>query len=819
MSCSPKAASESMAAGSTTQQMANISAADGLDWWYCWGSKITDDVSKCTPAFEVGTGHFKNKFCPECRANGVDVKFDCIRRALPASGLDKVKNEPRGGFWNASKGFCFRLINQTAECTGDPIVVSKHPMPITDGLAPLDAAVCVDGYVKLRVGKGTLIVADIKQTKQVAAKEKHVPPSVAALGKRERDATLMPPVAPPACRGVVRAGLDPSLPTPFPVFALDQTACSSAASSASSTASCDRSSGSSPLHPSMESAPLGASSSGNELPPLPPDCYPVSCSPATMPPCAYTSAACANILVEHEKVVRLLSPPNAYTLSDEQRVSLETHARAFGALFTQLHAGGVCPFMKPGADPVVITGAADPSGLTCPYSISPAAPTPPAPTCVACSGPTSSFSSAVPVEAPCPVTAPAAVAPPLSSSELSCQFPVNTVMQQMQPIQPVGEGGAMPVPIPMQPVLPTPAAGAMPMQAIRPPTERVAIDEHVVGDMEVGEALSILMAEPASVESGSHEGSLRPRWRPMGETEKVEQSERTLDMLGRFCEAFTAPTVATATAPAAETIAPPASAPYPSPPSSPSGPAEPLTRQPLGNGNDWPEWLASPRSQRLAGAFGALLFAVGSVFLIVQAYAEELNLSPAESESHFRLGCLLWTIGCFPYLALALSLRYVPYWRDKMRSIGRVPLTSSMQLFGLVCYILGSAPGAFAVDVWAAMPIINFFWSVGSVFLIVDPVLELSSRWSKVCGRTSAAEVSGGVFFCLASGFGGYHPDVSGVRFGMVCWLLGSLCYLAMADFAYRQIPQAWPQDRNIKSFTATKMDSVQPQSSGWCIA
>ena len=33
----------------------------------CWGGKLKDDHSECTPGFFTGQAHFKNKFCQNCR--------------------------------------------------------------------------------------------------------------------------------------------------------------------------------------------------------------------------------------------------------------------------------------------------------------------------------------------------------------------------------------------------------------------------------------------------------------------------------------------------------------------------------------------------------------------------------------------------------------------------------------------------------------------------------------------------------------------------------------------------------------------------------
>ena len=110
----------------------------------CWGAQVSGNFQYCTPGFRIGKGHFKNKFCLNCRTEGILVSAACIRRTRPSC---KLKNEQHNGFWNYEQhhGFRFRLINQTADCSGGTIVVSPRPLPDSDTLEPSGISGCGDG--------------------------------------------------------------------------------------------------------------------------------------------------------------------------------------------------------------------------------------------------------------------------------------------------------------------------------------------------------------------------------------------------------------------------------------------------------------------------------------------------------------------------------------------------------------------------------------------------------------------------------------------------------------------------------------------------
>ena len=99
----------------------------------CWGAQLRGDPSFCTPGFTGGTAHFKNKFCPACKAGSFEIPVSHIR-ALPRSwnpesaSLDlklSLSNGHSVGFWKTlpdGEGR-FRFVNNTLDCAGPQLVV------------------------------------------------------------------------------------------------------------------------------------------------------------------------------------------------------------------------------------------------------------------------------------------------------------------------------------------------------------------------------------------------------------------------------------------------------------------------------------------------------------------------------------------------------------------------------------------------------------------------------------------------------------------------------------------------------------------------
>ena len=93
----------------------------------CWGRLLSANNTVCTPDYVVGRGHFKNKFCPTCRACGFSVPASRLR-ALHTSHHEAFQNGMGSGLWTEHKesSVRFRLVNQTLKCSGPRIIILHH---------------------------------------------------------------------------------------------------------------------------------------------------------------------------------------------------------------------------------------------------------------------------------------------------------------------------------------------------------------------------------------------------------------------------------------------------------------------------------------------------------------------------------------------------------------------------------------------------------------------------------------------------------------------------------------------------------------------
>ena len=85
----------------------------------CWGMQLSG--RECTPGFQVGQGHFKNKFCTHCRQHGLSIAARRVRLATPAL----FKNTNGRSAWTAGS----RVVNQTAKCIGPSAIIFKEEVP------------------------------------------------------------------------------------------------------------------------------------------------------------------------------------------------------------------------------------------------------------------------------------------------------------------------------------------------------------------------------------------------------------------------------------------------------------------------------------------------------------------------------------------------------------------------------------------------------------------------------------------------------------------------------------------------------------------
>ena len=127
----------------------------------CWGAMLSGSAAECDPNFDGGTGHLKNKFCNRCRHNGILMPASSIR-ALSPELYDLYENRTVGGAWNPGSP-PYRLINQTANCSGPRLVIFAGGLP-NPSHRFLDIPanwLTPDGqWMRLEASKGTLVPRD-----------------------------------------------------------------------------------------------------------------------------------------------------------------------------------------------------------------------------------------------------------------------------------------------------------------------------------------------------------------------------------------------------------------------------------------------------------------------------------------------------------------------------------------------------------------------------------------------------------------------------------------------------------------------------------
>ena len=322
----------------------------------CWGAQVSGNSANCTPGFRIGKGHFKNKFCEVCRTEGILVSAACVRRTRPSC---KLRNEQHNGFWNhAREGFRFRLVNQTAECSGGTIVVSPRPLPDSDTLEPFEAPWemgCAGdgGFVRLMVSKGTLVpeVPGHKPGAFGAGRQYRKRPlqdarPFSAMSSAAATTTLYPD--PPACtlgprvpcpvQGTVTLGSTPLLiSSASSTLGATSTAGSVSPVSAGHEGSGGHENGA-PGHENAGSPPPSASWSPPQAPAAPLPAAPLPIVKMEMPavvPAADLAPVLAALSAAHQSVAGLLAathgPHAGAFLPPEQRAALEAQTRVYEA--------------------------------------------------------------------------------------------------------------------------------------------------------------------------------------------------------------------------------------------------------------------------------------------------------------------------------------------------------------------------------------------------------------------------------------------------------------------------------------------------------
>ena len=128
----------------------------------CWGRQLCGADHVCSPGFLAGHGHLKNKFCDRCRSDGILISSKRICLASKALH-DHFNNSNGRTVW--TKGA--RLVNQTAKCTGPPVLIFQGLVPeaVAAAGAPVPEAWLSDvaphsgavNDVHFIVAKGTLV--------------------------------------------------------------------------------------------------------------------------------------------------------------------------------------------------------------------------------------------------------------------------------------------------------------------------------------------------------------------------------------------------------------------------------------------------------------------------------------------------------------------------------------------------------------------------------------------------------------------------------------------------------------------------------------
>ena len=98
------------------------SASDGDGSSSCWGAHLKMEASGCDAKSVIGRGHFKNKFCDMCREDGIEIAAERMHVLVSVASM---QNGMTQGLWTrAPQVGLYRLINQTADCRGDPLLIS-----------------------------------------------------------------------------------------------------------------------------------------------------------------------------------------------------------------------------------------------------------------------------------------------------------------------------------------------------------------------------------------------------------------------------------------------------------------------------------------------------------------------------------------------------------------------------------------------------------------------------------------------------------------------------------------------------------------------
>jgi Cys-rich protein (TIGR01571 family) len=142
------------------ESLVRVVPADDPPVSSCWGGRLAGTVSCCNPINAGLSNHFKHKLCAACQSNAIFVPVERVRAIHPNQHA-LFTNIPTSGVWTEksvdSSVVCFRVVNQTRKCTGNWLVIFRSPPPDFLPWAPLAVDMLRDGFVRLRLAKGTLV--------------------------------------------------------------------------------------------------------------------------------------------------------------------------------------------------------------------------------------------------------------------------------------------------------------------------------------------------------------------------------------------------------------------------------------------------------------------------------------------------------------------------------------------------------------------------------------------------------------------------------------------------------------------------------------
>ncbi|EOD29107.1 hypothetical protein EMIHUDRAFT_234022 [Emiliania huxleyi CCMP1516] len=187
-----------------------------IDVEVCWGSILSGGASVCEVVPPKG-GAFREKFCARCRQRGVLVPVTRVR--VPV-GTAELSNQRTAGVWNSPSRAVpwpdYRIINQTADCTGPILVILRNECSVRlPNLAPLPDLPAITslpwpppGFIAFRVSRTLVPMTPLPWSFVVEAER--VAAAATGAGTQQYGSGTGPPASSPPDDGFAH------LPSTFP---------------------------------------------------------------------------------------------------------------------------------------------------------------------------------------------------------------------------------------------------------------------------------------------------------------------------------------------------------------------------------------------------------------------------------------------------------------------------------------------------------------------------------------------------------------------------------------------------------------------------